>query len=161
MEGKVQLSASEEKGYELFYSERAGCFHCHTSSMLMTTNQYYNNGKKVGIAENCDRAAITLNSRDKGAYRAPSLINCALNAPYMHDGRYTTLEEVIEFYSEEVHNSQFADPLVKGLKDGGIHLNANEKRDLVNFLYTLTDKSVLSDTTLSCPEALGIFAIKN
>lgn len=161
MEGKVQLNESEQKGYELFYSERAGCFHCHTSSMLMTTNQYYNNGKKVEFEDNCDRAAITLNTRDKGAYRAPSLINCALNAPFMHDGRYATLEEVIEFYSEDIHNSQYADPLVKGLKDGGIHLNSQEKIDLINFLYTLTDHTILTDTSYACPNALGKFGIRD
>ncbi len=160
MEGNVTLSDSEQRGYELFYSERTGCFHCHAGSMTMTTNQYYNNGSIVELKGNCDRAAVTLNSGDRGAYRAPSLINCALNAPYMHDGRYSTLEEVIDFYSEDIHTSELADPLLKGLNDGGIHLNKAEKKDLVDFLHTLTDYTLLSDSSFACPEALGRFGIQ-
>jgi cytochrome c peroxidase len=160
MEGNVALSDSEQKGYELFYSERTGCFHCHAGSMTMTTNQYYNNGGRYELQGSCDRAAVTLNPGDRGAYRAPSLINCALNAPYMHDGRYSTLEEVVDFYSEEIHSSGLADPLLKGLNDGGIHLNKEEKKYLVDFLHTLTDYTLLSDSSYACPEALGRFGIQ-
>lgn len=160
MEGNAELSESEQRGYELFYSEKAGCFHCHASSMMMTTNQYYNNGKKPEYQENCDRYAVTLDPRDQGAYRAPSLINCAINGPYMHDGSYSTLEEVIEFYSEDIHNSELVDPLVKGLNEGGIHLNTQEKMDLVNFLHTLTDYTILSDTSYTCPDTLGKFGVR-
>ena len=160
MEGSVELNDSEQRGYELFYSERAGCFHCHTGSMMMTTNQYYNNGGSGELQGNCDRATVTLNPRDRGAYRAPSLINCAVNAPYMHDGRYSTLEEVIDFYSEDIHNSELTDPLIKGQKDGGIHLDTMEKKDLVNFLHTLTDHTLLSDSAYACPEELGRFGIR-
>jgi len=112
------------------------------------------------MMEDCDRSAVTLDPRDQGAYRTPSLINCTLNAPYMHDGRYSTLEEVIEFYSEDIHNSQLIDPLVKGLKEGGIHLNTQEKMDLVNFLHTLTDYTILTDTSYTCPDPLGKFGIR-
>ncbi len=160
MEGSVVLSDSEQRGYELFYSERTGCFHCHAGSMTMTTNQYYNNGGDGELQGNCDRAAVTLNPGERGAYRAPSLINCALNAPYMHDGRYSTLEEVIDFYSENIYNSKLADPLLKGLNDGGIHLNKAEKKDLLDFLHTLTDYTMLSDLSYACPEALGRFGIR-
>ncbi len=160
MEGSVTLSDSEQRGYELFYSEKAGCFHCHAGSMTMTTNQYYNNGGGGEFTSGCDRAAVTLNPGDHGAYRAPSLINCALNAPYMHDGRYSTLEQVIDFYSEGIHNSELTDPLIKGLNIGGIHLNNTEKQDLINFLHTLTDYALLSDSSYACPEALGRFGIK-
>jgi cytochrome c peroxidase len=160
MEGRVELNDSEQRGYELFYSEKTGCFHCHAGSMMMTTNQYYNNGGGRGSKDYCDRASVTLNPREKGAFRAPSLINCALNTPYMHDGRFSTLEEVIDFYSEGIYKSELVDPLIKGQKDGGIHLNKTEKKDLVNFLYTLTDYTLISDSSYACPDALGRFGIR-
>ena len=160
MDGSAELNESERRGYELFYSETAGCFHCHAGSMMMTTNQYYNNGWGNELPGNCDRAGVTLDPGDQGAYRAPSLINCALNAPYMHDGRYSTLEEVIDFYSEGIHNTKWVNPLIKGSKNGGIQLNSTEKDDLLNFLHTLTDHTLLADTSYACPVILGEFGIQ-
>ena len=159
--GETVLSESEKRGYELFFSEETGCFHCHAGSLLMTTNQYYNNAREKSPLNACDRFAVTQHMRDRGAYRAPSLINVALNAPYMHDGRFESLDEVIDFYSEGVQNSNYADPLIKGLHEGGIHISAQQKSDLIAFLHTLTDHELLTDTTYSCPKSLGRFGIRH
>ncbi len=157
---EVELTPSELNGYRLFFSEDGDCFHCHAGSLLMTTNTFFNNAKDTVFDDPRDRYAITANLMDKGAYKAPSLINVELNGPYMHDGRFTTLEEVIDFYSEGLVYSDYVDPLMKGVKDGGVLLSDEEKADLKAFLLTLTDHDLLTDPKYSCPPELGEFGIK-
>lgn len=127
LRGEEQLSQDELNGYLLFITEEgADCFHCHGggSNALFTTNLQYNNGLDV-----------THND-----FKAPTLRNIALTAPYMHDGRYQTLDEVIDFYSEGVQYSEHISPLMHHVMDGGVQLTEQEKQQLKAFLNTLTDE---------------------
>ena len=144
LRGEEQLTPQELHGYVLFTTEEgADCFHCHGSggSPMFTTNLFYNNGLDAAHTDMHDRASITGDPRDRGAYRAPSLRNVTKSAPYMHDGRFQTLDEVLEFYNEEVQNSPAVSPLMHHVNDGGVRLTPNEIADLKAFLETLTDET--------------------
>lgn len=126
LRGEEQLSQDELNGYMLFITENgADCFHCHGggSNALFTTNLMYNNGLD----------AI------EGNFKAPTLRNIALTAPYMHDGRFTTLDEVIDFYSDSVQYSEYISPLMHHVMQGGVRLTPDEKQQLKAFLNTLTN----------------------
>jgi len=148
------LTAQEYRGYTIFMSEKGDCFHCHGDPVLLTTNQFYNNGLDTTFTDPRDRYGFTKNPMDKGVYKATSLINCAINAPYMHDGRFKTLEEVINHYSEGVHYSAYIDPLMKWVAYGGTQLTEAEKADLLAFLNTLTDFDLLINPAYSRPADL-------
>ena len=152
---ETELNPSELRGYELFFSEEADCFHCHSGSLLMTTNDYYNNAKDTVFEDSRDRFSITNNLMHTGAYRAPSLINCEINGPYMHDGRFKTLDEVIDFYSEGLVYSDYVDPLMKNVREHGVQLSDEEKSDLKAFLLTLTDHEFLTNPTYGPPSDIG------
>lgn len=160
VEHETELTPSELRGYQMFYSEKADCFHCHAGSLLMTTTEFFNNAKDTVFSDPADRYAVTGNLVDKGAYYAPSLINCEVTAPYMHDGRFKTLDEVIDFYSEGLIYSDYVSPLMTYVRAGGNHLSSSEKEDLKAFLLTLTDHDLLTDPQYSCPDELGSFGIK-
>ena len=152
--GEEQLTDDELKGYELFCTEEgADCFHCHGGGglALMTTNLYYNNGLDDHFDDPEDRYSITGNRRDIGLYKAPTLRNIAVSAPYMHDGRFQTLDEVIDFYSDSVKNSETLSPLMHHVMDGGVQLTAQEKSQLKAFLNTLTDESFMNNSDYSKP----------
>ena len=152
--GEEQLTDDELKGYELFCTEEgADCFHCHGGGglALMTTNLFYNNGLDDHFDDPEDRAAITGSRWDRGAYKAPTLRNIAVSAPYMHDGRFQTLDEVIDFYSDSVKNSETLSPLMHHVMDGGVRLTDEEKAQLKAFLNTLTDEAFLENPGSSMP----------
>jgi cytochrome c peroxidase len=85
--------------------------------------------------------AVTKNEADRGKFKTPSLRNIARTAPYMHDGRFATLEQVVEHYSSGVRRTATLDPNLAKHPETGIQLNAQEKTDLVAFLKTLTDET--------------------
>ena len=148
LRGKEQLTQDELNGYLLFITEDgADCFHCHGggSNALFTTNLFYNNGLDREFNDPNDRHAVTHDPNDRGAYKAPTLRNIALTAPYMHDGRFHTLDEVIDFYSDSVHYSEQISPLMHHVMQGGIRLTSQEKQQLKAFLNTLTDTSFTHD----------------
>jgi len=128
MRGDGQLSAEERRGFELFFMEfeprmgqrGADCFHCHGGA-LFTDAQFHNNG--VGSAK----------------FATPSLRNVALTAPYMHDGRFSTLEEVIAHYDHGITRSAVLDPNLAKHPPEGIGLSESDQRALAAFLRTLTD----------------------
>lgn len=152
---EAELSIQEKKGHDLFFSEDADCFHCHGGSVLMTTNQYFNNAKDVTLnSRDLDRNSITGDPMDIGAFRAPSLINIELTAPYMHDGRFKTLDEMIDFYSEGLVYSDYVHPLMKNVREKGVQLNNDDKAALKAFLLTLTDHELIQSPQYSCPPAL-------
>jgi cytochrome c peroxidase len=157
---KATFTAAEQRGYEMFYNETADCFHCHSGSLLMTTTQFFNNAKDTAFTDRFDRYSVTGNLIDKGSYRAPSLINCEINGPYMHDGRFTTLDEVIDFYASGLIYSDYVSPMMTYVRNGGNHLTAQQKTDLKAFLLTLTDHDLLSDPAYACPAELGEWEIK-
>ena len=154
MIGEVQLSPEELRGFVLFTTEEgADCFHCHGGfgNPLFTTNKFYNNGKDSVFTDPYDRYFITGDPMDKGAYKATTLRNIELTGPYMHDGRFETLEEVIEFYSHHLINTPQIDPLMHHIANGGIQLTPPEKSDLMAFIKTLRDEEFLSNPSFSSP----------
>jgi cytochrome c peroxidase len=148
LRGEAQLNSSELNGYVLFMTEEgADCFHCHggDGNPLFTTNLYYNNGKDVEFTDTRDRYHITFQQADIGAYKAPSLRNLAFTAPYMHVGRFSTIDEVIEFYSSGLVYSAYVSPLMHHIANGGNQLTPTEKADLKAFLLTLTDSTFVTN----------------
>jgi cytochrome c peroxidase len=154
MRGEVQLTSSELNGYMLFTTEEgADCFHCHGGfgNPLFTTHLFYNDGKDTVFTDAQDRFSITGDPMDIGSYKATTLRNIEVQGPYMHDGRYKTLEEVIDFYSTGVVNSPSISPLMHHVNNGGIRLTPTEKEDLLNFIRTLRDDGFMSDARFSRP----------
>ena len=155
--GEIQLTPEELQGFILFTTEEgADCFHCHGTSgnLLMTTNLYYNNALDSVFSDTRDRFSVTNKPSDIGSYRAPSLRNIAVTAPYMHDGRFKTLDEVIDFYSEGLKTSPYVHPLMHKINDGGARLTPNQKQQLKAFLNTLTDDDFLTNPKFSKPASL-------
>jgi cytochrome c peroxidase len=152
--GELNLTAQEFRGYVLFTTESgADCFHCHGTqgNPLFTTHGFFNNAKDTVFNDPADRYAVTGDPNDIGAYKATTLRNIAVTGPYMHDGRYQTLEEVIDFYSEGLLWSPYVSPLMEKLPDGGALLTTSEKQDLLAFLHSLTDSTFLTDPRFSNP----------
>lgn len=168
------LSASAKRGMALFFSERMECFHCHGGynfsdstvdrTIAFVSRPFHNTGLyniggtgdfppgKQGVIE------ITGDAGDMGKFRAPTLRNIELTAPYMHDGSIETLEQVIEFYSaggRNIETGPFAgDGRFNPFKDGFVHgftATDQEKQDLIAFLKSLTDTSVMQSSRFSNP----------
>ena len=155
LRGEVQLNQSELNGFVLFTTEEgADCFHCHggAGNPLFTTHLFYNNGKETEFTDPNDRLSISGDRMDYGAYKATTLRNIAVQGPYMHDGRFKTLEEVIEFYSHAVVMSPYINPLMHHVNDGGVQLTPTEKTDLLNFIHTLHDEDFLTNPKFSKPD---------
>lgn len=147
------LSATELNGLALFFTEQGDCFHCHGGS-LMTSNAITNIGlDSLPTGQNRGLYNFTGNPLDDGRFSIPSLRNVALTAPYMHDGRFKTLEQVVEFYNSGVHqNSPNIDPIMtKAAKQFGLQLTTYEKQCLVDFLKALTDTAFLSNPNYQKP----------
>jgi len=157
LRGEITFSESERRGLVLFTTEEgADCFHCHGApgNPIMTTNLFYNNAKDSIFNDPRDRYGVTKDPRDHGAYKATTLRNIELTGPYMHDGRFKTLDEVIDFYSEGLVYSKYAHPLMHKLAPPyghGAELNPQEKADLKAFLLTLTDTTFTHNKNLSSP----------
>jgi len=141
--GTLELTPDEQMGYDLFFDispevKDAECGNCHNAP-LFTTNEFVNNGvqsaKTLADFKDPGRGAITGNRYDNGKFRIPTLRNITLTAPYMHDGRFTTLEEVIDHYNEGGQISPNIHSLVRPLG-----LTEKEKGQLLAFLRTLTDE---------------------
>ncbi len=155
---EITLTESEERGRILFFAEYnaffpddsgADCAHCH-SGFNFTNNLYMNNGLD---AESADpgRAEVTDLEQDRGKFKVTSLRNIALTAPYMHDGRFATLEEVVDHYNDGLHPSANLDPALEASRSTGLLLSDQDKVDLVQFLHTLTDSSLLVRAEYSNP----------
>ncbi|KAF0203842.1 MAG: cytochrome c [Bacteroidetes bacterium] len=154
MRGEVQLSQQEINGFILFTTEEgADCFHCHGSSgnPLFTTNLFYNNGKDTEFNDPRDRFAISGDEFDKGAYKATTLRNIAFGGPYMHDGRFQTLDEVIDFYSHDVKMSPWVNPLMHHVAESGVQLTPVEKAELKAFILSLQDDEFLANPKFGPP----------
>jgi len=159
MKGEVQLSQSELNGFVLFTTEEgADCFHCHGGygNPLFTTHLFYNNGKDslfTGEFEDPrDRYHVTYDPMDLGAYKATTLRNIIYTAPYMHDGRFATLDEVLEFYNEDLVWSPYINPLMHHIADGGTLLTPNELSDLKAFIMSLTDTAFINNPDFAKPD---------
>ena len=127
--GELQLSPSELNGYAIFNTEKADCFHCHGTN-LFTDNLFHNNGLDTDPFQDLGLGKITGEINDNGKFKTPTLRNIALTAPYMHDGRFQTLEEVIEHYDNGGHYSSTIDPLMKKLGIGLLLTNQEKQRKI-------------------------------
>lgn len=145
---KGRLTASEERGRQLFTGNKAKCFDCHSMEDF-TDDAFKNiglfNGNELADA---GRFLITTDSNDMGRFKTPGLRNVEVTAPYMHDGRFKTLEQVVSYY-----NTPFMfvdDPRnMDSLLQKPLGLTPQEKKDIVAFLKTLTDKVYLKKGRLT------------
>jgi cytochrome c peroxidase len=137
--GKTKLSESEERGRELFVGEKARCFNCHFLEDF-TNDDFKNIGLFDGkTLTDSGRYLITKDLQDLGKFKTPGLRNVAVTEPYMHNGMFQTLEEVIEYYNDP--RKVVANPInIDTSLQTPLGLTEREKADLVAFLRTLTDK---------------------
>lgn len=140
------LSAEELDGLAVFKQK---CSTCHATD-LFTDGSYRNNGITNDFRFDKGRQEITLNEDDRGKFKVPTLRNIEYTAPYMHDGSIETLEQVLDHYSYKMKPSKTIDSLFIQ-KDGtfGIGLNAIERKSIIAFLKTLSDKEFLTDKKFS------------
>ncbi|HAV60906.1 MAG TPA: cytochrome C peroxidase [Verrucomicrobiales bacterium] len=144
--GELQFTEQEKRGFELFVTENdparglfgADCFHCHGGS-LFTNHRFANNGLD-GEFQDTGRFQVTGDDADRGKFKTPSLRNVELTAPYMHDGRFETLEAVVAHYDHGVRPSPTLDPNLAKHLPGGLKLKDADRAALVAFLKTLTDR---------------------
>jgi cytochrome c peroxidase len=132
------ISASAQRGRELFMDKKTKCFDCHFSPDF-TGDEFRNIGLYDGVTYKDEgRYAITNDIRDLGKFKVPSMRNVAATAPYMHNGMFKTLREVIDYYDDPYKT--VARPInMDSLLRQPLHLTEQEKTDLENFLITLTD----------------------
>jgi len=148
----AQLTPQEQRGLQLFVTEHdparglrgADCFHCHGGN-LFSNHQFMNNGLEPRAGDP-GRMEVTGLEGDRGKFKVPTLRNVALTAPYMHDGRFATLEEVVEHYNGKLHRSRTLDPNLAKHPESGLGLSADDKAALIAFLKTLTDESFSNST---------------
>ncbi len=130
---KNALNESEKRGMDIFFSERTNCSKCH-SGLLFTDNQYHNTGTTTHYFD-LGRYYVTKNHNDRGKFKTPTLRNIELTSPYKHNGEQITLEDVIDNYNSGGKFFINKDTLIKEL-----NLNQQERKDLINFLKSLTDE---------------------
>jgi len=160
LKGEVSLTPSEERGRMLYFAEYnpffpntsgADCAHCHGGNNF-ENNNYINNGiQEAGNFSDIGREEVTGDAADRGKMKVTSLRNIELTAPYMHDGRFNTLLEVVEHYNSGIKRSPSLDPALANTIDTGLMLDQQDKADLVAFLKTLTDEVLLTKEEYSNP----------
>ncbi len=173
-QGKATLTATEERGMRLFFGEKAECFHCHGSfnfndhvvhaASRVVETPFHNTGLyNIGGTGNFPEGnqglfEFTAKASDRGLFRAQSLRNVELTAPYMHDGSIATLEAVLDFYAaggRHITSGPYAgDGRLNPNKSDLItliDLNAQERTDIVAFLKTLTDHDFITNPKFSNP----------
>ena len=139
-----KLSASEERGRQVFISDKSKCFNCHRMEDF-TTDEF----KNIGLynAKDLNDAGlynITKKETDKGKFKTPGLRNIAVTAPYMHNGMFKTLEQVVAYYNDP--GKIIKDPInIDDDLKQPLGLNEKEQKDLIAFLKTLTDKKYLKN----------------
>ncbi len=168
------MSEAALRGYDLFFSEKLECFHCHgtfnfsdsvtyegkqlTEKMFHNTGLYNIGGTGAYPEDNTGVLASSGIPEDMGRFRAPSLRNIALTAPYMHDGSIATLDEVLDHYAaggRTIESGEYAgvgsqNPFKSELING-FELTAQERADVIAFLESLTDEELLKDPRFSDP----------
>ena len=144
MRGEDTLSATELKGLTLF---RAQCVQCHKEP-LFTDNTFRNTGLAMDTnLKDSGVAAINGQMKDFMKFKVPGLRNVEMTYPYMHDGRFKTLKQVLNHYTQKYAPSSGVDPiLVKGIR-----LSDADKTDIIAFLKTLTDETFLHDRRFADP----------
>jgi cytochrome c peroxidase len=160
--GFTNFTAQENVGRQIFFGQvgNATCSKCHITDAFAAAN-IFNNGLEFPYVDT-GVGGITGRAQDMGLFKAPSLRNIALTAPYMHDGRFATLDQVVEFYNSGiVDNPNLSPPLRTGVPPqppGGplrLNLTTGQKAALVAFLNTLTDTTLTSDPRFTDPFNYG------
>ncbi|MCT4665872.1 MAG: cytochrome-c peroxidase [Flavobacteriales bacterium] len=150
--GEVDFTDDEIAGLNLFRIEGpenglpggGDCFHCHVEP-LFTDYVFRNNGLDPESQwTDLGKYKVSKDPDDKAVFRTPTLRNIALTAPYMHDGRFQTLEEVIEHYNSGGHGSSTTSVLMEH-QENGLQLTAEKKKQLIAFLHTLTDEKFITN----------------
>jgi len=161
LKGEYALTDLESLGLELFMTvpaplkgiRGANCGHCH-GTPKMYKELYHNNGLDSRIYD-IGRMAFTGSEVDRGRFRVPTLRNIALTAPYMHDGRFASLQEVLDHYSDHVQLSPGLSPFISEVsnEENGkqLSLSSKEKSAIIAFLHTLTDSSFILNPKFSDP----------
>lgn len=145
----LALTAQEIRGKELFF-RAAHCSDCH-GGPLLGDHSIRNNGLDL-VHTDLGFGGVTGNSAQNGRFKTPTLRNIAVTGPYMHDSRFTTLAEVVDFYAEDVQlDSPFLDNHMFPWMAGEVNLSAQDRSDLVAFLGSLTDHSFLTNPAFSDP----------
>lgn len=163
--GDLDLEDNELRGKIMYFDEGASvglpdaqCFHCH-GGITLNGGQYFNNGldsvANLNAFADLGRGVVTGNQTDNGKFRAPTLRNIALTAPYMHDGRFLTLEEVLTQYNDTGFGVINEDPFVQtiGFPVQGHYpgLTTSQTADIIAFLHTLTDTVFISNPAIQNP----------
>jgi cytochrome c peroxidase len=165
------VSDAAKRGEVLFFNQHLSCFRCHggfnfTDSTVSERNpgravEFHNTGLyKTYPAPNTGIAEFTKRAEDAGKFKAPTLRNIALTAPYMHDGSIATLEGVLDHYAAggRAHDNPAKDPLI-----GGFTLTPQDRADLIDFLKALTDEELIHDQRFSdpWPKSAGVPVIRH
>ncbi|MDB5103645.1 MAG: cytochrome-c peroxidase [Fibrobacteres bacterium] len=138
------ISAEAKRGRELFFGGKAACFRCH-DGFNFTDRDFHNTGLDT-FAYDPGRRLVTGLETDDGRFKTPSLRNLTLTPPYMHDGRFNTLKEVLIHYNEGAVGKPNRDPLL-----GPLGLDEGEMDDLIRFLESLTDSSFAANPDFKDP----------
>lgn len=162
--GFANFTPQENEGRQIFQGAAGGCSRCHGSDNFVPGNAIFNNGLENPYVDK-GLGEVTGLASDEGFFKVPSLRNIELTAPYMHDGRFATLEQLVEFYNSGVVNHPNLSPALR-LPPGPpgsppppprrLNLTAAQKAALIAFLKTLTDTSVTSDPKFSDPFRYGV-----
>jgi cytochrome c peroxidase len=167
---ETNLSALENAGKNLFIGAKYNCVSCHTSVLAAGSilggggvyNSFTNNGTPIKITANIgldlvdkDKGIqnISLHKLDEGVFKIPDLHNVALTAPYMHDGHFKTLEEVLNHYSKGINQNANLDERLKNSNGTPKKLDINEadKKAIIAFLKALTDNQTITEPAYSNP----------
>jgi cytochrome c peroxidase len=141
LQGQEELTVNELRGLALFEQK---CSSCH-AGVLFTDQSYRNNGISSVFGDK-GRRLITEDEADEGKFKVPSLRNAGITAPYMHNAKFSTLQEVLEHYGNGMVDSPTLDPSFKnGEVVVGIPMTKEEQGDIIEFIHTLTDYTFISD----------------
>ena len=150
----ANFTPQESQGFALF-TGKYNCNNCHEISQggyNISSATFADIGLDANYVD-LGMGAIDLQSTDNGKFKVPVLLNVALTAPYMHDGRYKTLDDVIEHYSHTIQNSRNLNDVLKDGNGNAMQMNitADDKQALIAFLNTLTDYNMVNDPKYSNP----------
>ena len=172
LRGEIKLSSDEERGRKLFMAHPdvkvslrgANCIDCHSQFLTSGFNTLYdgfsNNGLDGETSMQPGLQEVTGKPSDRGKFKVPTLRNIALTAPYMHDGRFATLKQVLDHYNQGVNVSSTLSPLILEADNrqahdvatkASLHLSEDEKRSIIAFLLTLTDEHFIGAEQFSNP----------
>lgn len=158
IKGETAFNKTELEGLELMSTQTKGnCIHCHhvDASPIGSRFQFIDIGLDSIVKPNNypdkGRGAVTGRKTNYGEFKTPSLRNIALTSPYMHDGRFKNLKEVLDFYKGGLHNSMNLDPRLKQIHKRGFNLTNEEAHKIIAFMRTMTDSAFINNPKYSNP----------